>query len=197
MRTTTRLACLVCLSWLVLPAMAASSGQGVAASPAGTWQWVHDKTGAISVVRVDITDGALTGSVLNLMNPSPGFLARNGNPPMCTRCRGIRHDRPIVGMVIVWGLHKSGNQWVGGEGLDPSNGKTYRVKLHLDDHGQKLMVRVYVGIPLFGRTLVWHRAVRQSRVQDSGANKAKLRSESPQVPRIPSSPALPLTRRAV
>lgn len=160
MHMITRLAGLICLSGLVLPALAGSAGPAVGTSPAGTWQWVHHKTGATSVVRVDIGAGVLTGTVLKVIHPSPNFLARNGNPAVCTSCRGKQRGQPIAGMVVVWGLRKLGNRWVGGHGLDPSNGKIYKVWLRLADGGQTLKVRVYVGIPLFGRTLVWHRVAR-------------------------------------
>lgn len=159
MHITTRLACLAGLFWLVLPPLAASSAQ--LANPAGTWQQLDRKTGKVtSIVRIDITHGTLTGTVLKVMNMSPGFMARNGDPPVCTRCRGKRHDQPIAGMAIVWGLRRHGRQWEGGYGLDPSNGKTYKIKLHLTDHGQRLKVRAYIGIPMVGRTLTWHRVAQ-------------------------------------
>lgn len=161
MRIVTHLACLVCLSGLVMPTFASPANPTLVSSPAGTWQWVHNKTGSTSVVQIDITDGLLKGTVLKVLHPSPGFLARNGNPPVCTACRGERHGQPIVGMVIVWGLHKAGTRWTGGHALDPSDGKIYKIWLRLADGGRTLKVRVYIGIPLFGRTLVWHRVMTQ------------------------------------
>jgi uncharacterized protein (DUF2147 family) len=47
--------------------------------------------------------------------------------------------------------------WVGGDILDPNNGKVYKVRLKLTDAGKKLDVRGYIGTPLLGRTQTWLR----------------------------------------
>ena len=41
---------------------------------------------------------------------------------------GARHGKPVVGMVIAWGLRADGDAWSGGRILDPDNGKEYAVK---------------------------------------------------------------------
>lgn len=152
MRIATRFACLLCLSWLALPALAAST------SPVGTWQQVDDDTGKVtSIIRITENNGTLEGTVLKVMNMSPEKIARDGNPPICTQCDGKRHNQPIEGMVIMWGLTRDGDEWNGGHVLDPSSGKIYKVKLNLVDGGQKLKVRGYMGFSLFGRTQVWQR----------------------------------------
>ncbi len=152
MRNITRLVCLLCLSLLALPALAASD------SPVGTWKQVDDNTGKVtSLIRITAADGELRGSVVKVMNMSPEQIARDGNPPICTQCSGKRHNQPIEGMVILWGLHQDGDKWTGGHVLDPSSGKTYKVTAQLTDHGRKLKVRGYIGISLFGRTQVWVR----------------------------------------
>jgi uncharacterized protein (DUF2147 family) len=63
----------------------------------------------------------------------------------------------MVGMVIVSGLKKDGNEYTGGEILDPAKGKVYRSKAKLLDGGKKLEVRGYVGAPMFGRSQTWVR----------------------------------------
>ena len=55
-------------------------------------------------------------------------------------------------MTILWGLKKDGDQFSGGEILDPKNGKIYRAKMKLVDDGAKLEVRGFIGISLFGRS---------------------------------------------
>ena len=47
--------------------------------------------------------------------------------------------------------------WVGGDILDPNDGKIYKVLLKLADGGKKLDVRGYIGMPMLGRTQTWHR----------------------------------------
>lgn len=119
---------------------------------------MDDNTGKVtSIIRIDIDHGTLTGTVLDVMHMTPEQIARDGNPPICTQCEGKRHNQPIEGMTIMWGLTKDGDEWNGGHVLDPTSGKVYKVNLHLIDHGQKLKVRGYIGISWFGRTQVWHR----------------------------------------
>lgn len=152
-----RLAALLCLVPLTMPALATGTVPG-SASPVGTWNQIDDHTGKItSVIRISEHDGVLTGTVLKVMNMTPKQIARDGNPPICTQCSGKRHNQPIDGMVIMWGVTRDGDEWNGGHVLDPTSGKIYKVKLNLADHGQKLKVRGYVGFSLFGRTQVWKR----------------------------------------
>ena len=60
-------------------------------------------------------------------------------------------------MEILRGLHPDGDEWTGGEILDPESGKTYRAKLKLIDNGEKLEVRGYIGFSMFGRSQTWIR----------------------------------------
>ena len=60
-------------------------------------------------------------------------------------------------MTILWGLKKDGDQFSGGEILDPKNGKIYRAKMKLVEGGTKLEVRGFIGVSLFGRSQTWWR----------------------------------------
>ena len=51
---------------------------------------------------------------------------------------------------------KSDRQWVNGRIYDPRDGKTYKCKMTLQKDGT-LKVRGYVGVSLFGKTVVWNR----------------------------------------
>ena len=65
--------------------------------------------------------------------------------------------RPIMGMDLIAGFsRKSDRRWVGGTIYDPRDGKTYKCKMTLEDDGT-LKVRGYVGMALFGKTVVWTR----------------------------------------
>lgn len=152
MRYLIQITCLLLLSGLALPALAAET------SPVGTWNQVDDDTGKVtSIIKVTEHEGELRGTVMKVLNQSPEHIARDGKPPICTQCDGKRHNQPIEGMQIMWGLHQDDSQWDGGHILDPSNGKVYKVKLQLKDGGEKLKVRGYIGFSLFGRTQVWQR----------------------------------------
>jgi uncharacterized protein (DUF2147 family) len=84
---------------------------------------------------------------------SPGTpkLDRNNPDP-------ARRDAPIIGLQIVRDFSYAGeNVWNEGEVYDPDNGKTYRGKMTLVAR-ERLELRGYIGISLFGRTTAWTRA---------------------------------------
>jgi uncharacterized protein (DUF2147 family) len=78
---------------------------------------------------------------------------------VCGKCSDDRKGKRIVGMEIVRHMRstRDGDEWSGGEILDPQNGKTYRAKMKLSDGGKKLIVRGYIGFSLFGRSQTWLR----------------------------------------
>jgi uncharacterized protein (DUF2147 family) len=63
----------------------------------------------------------------------------------------------VIGMTILWGMTKQGEEYQGGEVLDPENGKIYRANMRLADGGKTLHVRGFIGISLLDRTQVWMR----------------------------------------
>lgn len=132
-----------------LPAAAFAQG----ASPVGTWKTIDDETGKPkALVRITEEGGVLTGKIEKLFRP-----ADQDQNPKCVKCSDARKDQPIIGMTILSGLKKDGNEYTGGEILDPAAGKTYKSKASLADNGSKLEVRGYVGAPMFGRTQTWQR----------------------------------------
>ena len=132
-------------------AMPAAMAQN--ASPAGVWKTIDDETGKPkSLVRITEENGILSGKVEKLFRP-----ADQDQNPKCTACEGARKDQPIIGMTILSGLKKDGNEYTGGEILDPAKGKTYKSKATLKDNGSKLEVRGYIGAPMFGRSQTWVR----------------------------------------
>jgi len=140
---------LIAAAMFALPAAAFAQ----AASPVGTWKTIDDETGKPkALVRITDEGGVLTGKIEKLFRP-----ADQDQNPKCVKCSDARKDQPIIGMTILSGLKKEGNDYTGGQILDPSNGKTYKSKASLADNGSKLEVRGYVGAPMFGRTQTWQR----------------------------------------
>jgi len=122
-------------------------------SPAGLWKTIDDKTGKErSLVRIVENNGIFEGKVEKIFEQS------DDDPNhLCKKCEGERKDKPIIGMTFLWGLKKDGDQYGGGEILDPKNGKIYRAKMRLTEGGRKLEVRGYIGLSLFGRSQTWLR----------------------------------------
>jgi len=122
-------------------------------SPVGLWKNIDDATGKPkALIRITESNGALQGKIEQLFRAP----AEDQNPK-CDKCEGARKDQPIIGMEILSGLKKDGDEYAGGEILDPNNGKVYKSKLHLTDAGKKLSVRGYIGMPMLGRSQVWVR----------------------------------------
>jgi uncharacterized protein (DUF2147 family) len=138
---------------LIAAVLAIPSAWAQDASPVGLWKNIDDETGKPkAMIRITENQGQLQGKIEKLFRP-----ADQEQNPRCDKCEGARKDQPIVGMVIVSGLKKDGNEYNGGEILDPANGKVYRSKAKLQDGGKKLEVRGYVGAPMFGRSQTWVR----------------------------------------
>lgn len=120
-------------------------------TPVGVWKTVSDATGETqSHVRIYESGGKLFGRVERV-------LVTKGVPDTCVKCTDDRKGHPLVSLVILRNMVKSGNEYKGGDILDPENGKVYRCILKLDGSGDRLTVRGYIGISLFGRSQVWHR----------------------------------------
>jgi len=134
--------------------LAAAAGNAMAqTTPAGLWKTIDDDTKAEkSLVRITDAGGVYTGKVEKILTDKPDA--------KCTECTDARKDQPIQGMVILREIKQDASDkalWVGGDILDPNNGKTYKVRLKPVDGGKKLEVRGYIGAPLLGRTQTWIR----------------------------------------
>jgi uncharacterized protein (DUF2147 family) len=126
-------------------------------TPVGTWRQIDGTGKTRSIIQIADTNGELTGTIKEVLNRSPKGIARDGTPPMCTQCNGAFKNKPMIGMVNMWGIKKDGDVWDGGKILNPADGKTYKVRLSLTDNGQKLDVRGYIGVPLMGQSQTWER----------------------------------------
>ena len=139
---------LIALLLAVLPMAAFAQN-----TPVGKWRTIDDKTGKVkSIVEIyEAGNGTLSGKVLQVINSD------KGPNPVCDLCKGENHDKPVTGMVIVWGLQHEGDTWDDGKILDPHNGKVYSAKMTPTDGGAKLEVRGYMGFSLLGRSQIWIR----------------------------------------
>jgi uncharacterized protein (DUF2147 family) len=141
------------LAFIATAALAIAPALADSNSPAGLWKNIDDETGKPkALIRITESGGTLTGKIEQLFR-EPG----EDQAPKCDKCDGARKDQPIVGMTILSGLKKDGDEYAGGEILDPNNGKVYKSKLHLTDGGKKLSVRGYIGVPMLGRSQTWVR----------------------------------------
>jgi len=124
---------------------------GVSQTIFGHWNSYDEETNKIeSVIKVYEKDTKAYAKIISINDASRSSAT-------CVECSGNRKNAPILGMNILTGLKKDGNEWSGGKILDPKNGKEYKCYLQLlDDNTLKL--RGYIGISMFGRTAIWKRA---------------------------------------
>lgn len=66
-------------------------------------------------------------------------------------------NRELVGSVILKEFVYKGGSWENGTIYDPNSGKTYDCILKVKDNNQKLDIRGFVGMAMFGRTSTWSR----------------------------------------
>lgn len=122
-------------------------------SPVGVWKTIDDESGKPkSLIRITEVNGEIRGTIEKLFR-EPG----EDPNPKCDKCEGPLKDQPIVGMTILTGMKKDGNEYNGGQIVDPKNGKSYKSKMTVVGGGKKLDVRGYIGIPALGRTQTWER----------------------------------------
>lgn len=122
-------------------------------SLAGLWRQFDDETGKPhALIRIRERDAQYEGSIETIF-PLPGEPAT----PKCRNCADWRKDKPLIGLLILTGMHGSGLQYRDGEILDPVKGQVYRCEMQLAEDGAHVNVRGYIGISLFGRTQLWEK----------------------------------------
>jgi uncharacterized protein (DUF2147 family) len=126
-------------------------------SPIGRWKTIDDSTGKEkSIVSIWEDGGKYYGRIVELLNPDPKI-----KEPKCVKCEGELKDKPTVGLRILWDLKADGDEFSGGKVLDPENGKIYKCYIAIQDGGQKLKLRGFIGFSLLGRTQYWKRVSMQ------------------------------------
>ena len=114
----------------------------------GDWMTVDDKTGDnLSIVRIyQGEDGLYYGKIAKMLVGSDDLV--------CKECEGEDKNAPILGLVIIRGMHMEEGELRGGKVLDPNNGKFYYGKIYLKDG--KLVLRGSLDKRgFFGRNQTW------------------------------------------
>ncbi len=117
----------------------------------GIWKTVDHETGKEkSLVKIQIgPDGKLYGTIIKL------FGYEKPEERICENCPEPFNGKKVIGMQIINGLKKDGNEWVGDQLLfAPDRKSYYDAKIWVEDG--KLMVRGYIG--WFYSTQTWLRA---------------------------------------
>jgi len=147
------------MSGLVLAASLSVSGIAWAEEPAAVGYWVTPEGG--SVVQISPCGANLCGQIVGLRTTrKPG-----DSPVDIHNPDKAKRDQPLCGLLMMGSLAPakgSTTKWEGGWVYDPEGGDTYKAEMKLDGP-DKLDLRGFVGISLFGRTMSW--------VRETGENK--------------------------
>lgn len=115
----------------------------------GKWRTIDDETKQPKSI-VEITknpNGTYSGRIVQLL--------LKPESETCVKCKDDRKNKPLIGLEVIRGIKKDGNEFSGGTITDPKSGKTY--KTILTPKGNLLDVRGYIGLSFIGRTQTWQK----------------------------------------
>jgi uncharacterized protein (DUF2147 family) len=175
---------------LVLSAALSGAATGALAeapatpSAAGFWQSNYDNGKPSGWFYFVEHNGVYEGRLVK------GFKKEPGDPvnETCVNCPGDKKNTPMMGLVIVWGMQRHGAKYENGSIMDPRDGSIYHAQMEVSPDGQKLYVRGYLGVSLFGQTQTW------DRLPDNVIPAAAIPGEplvAPQAKKKPPIPAKP------
>lgn len=111
---------------LVVPLLIMAAGAGPAADVSGLWL-TDDRKG---LVRIEPCGPHVCGRIARVLDNGPAVPRTDINNPD----KSLR-DRPLTGLVTLWGFSRAGPVWKGGRAYDPKSGKSYRSTLELNPDG--------------------------------------------------------------
>jgi len=152
----------------VLLLTAAAPLRAAEPTAAGLWEQVDDKTGkAESWFKIVERNGVYEGGIVKIFY-KPG----EDENWVCDRCEGADRGKPVLGLTMIKGMRRNGLSYENGTILDPRDGSVYRALMRVSPDGQKLEVRGYLGISLFGQSQVWNR-LPDNALTSQGARPAR------------------------
>lgn len=116
--------------------------------PSGLWL-TEDSS---AVIRIEDCGEELCGFIHWLPAQAPEFDRQNPDEDL--------QDRPLCGLPLLWGFTRNPDrslEWKDGQLYAADEGNTYSGRIRLEDP-DRLELRGYRGIPLFGRSQTWTRA---------------------------------------
>jgi uncharacterized protein (DUF2147 family) len=144
---------------LLLALPGALAGNEPADAILGVWLTEEGDKGGRAHVEIRRQGETFVGRIVHLEEPNfPPGEERAGQPKVDLENPDPElRERPILGLRILEGFRfDDRGRWSGGTIYDPANGRTYRAEITLRSR-DRLDLRGYVGIRMFGRTTTWKR----------------------------------------
>ena len=144
---------LVVMSAIIMLGAAGASLRAAEPSAVGLWEQVDEKSGKPeSWFKITERNGAYEGNIVKIF-----FKPGEDENWVCDKCEGAERGKPVLGLALIKGMQRNGSSYENGTIMDQRDGAVYRALMKLSPDGQKLEVRGYLGISLFGRSQVWNR----------------------------------------
>jgi hypothetical protein len=106
----------------------------------GLWEQVDERTGRTqSWFKITERGGVYEGTLVQVSSTCEGAGAS------------------FLGLTLIKGMRRNGNSYDNGTITDPRDGSLYSALMRLSPDRQKLEVRGYLAISLFGRSQIWNR----------------------------------------
>jgi len=101
------------------------------------------------------------GKIIWLKNPIDSI---TGKPKLDDKNNNQKLvNRPVMGMKLLKNFVFDKDEWENGTIYDPKKGKTYSCYMEFPNENNKnrIKIRGYIGVSLFGRTVYWTRVVKE------------------------------------
>ena len=134
-------------------AVTSLTAKGQEPTAAGLWEKVDASGRSEAWFRISECGGVYEGQIVKIF-PKPG---EDPSQWRCTKCDGEQKDAPVLGITFIRGMQRRGLTYENGTLLDPRDGSVYSGRMELSPDGNRLTVRGYLGIALFGKSETWRR----------------------------------------
>lgn len=164
------------LALALIVAGAATTARADEPSAAGFWQYQDDEGHPLAWFLFTEKNDVYSARLVKGFK-KPG----DDKPPtlICTECPGKKKGAHIMGLTLFWGMKRDGLNYTEGSVLDPRDGSIYHAKMWIDEDGQTLHVRGYLGIPMLGQTQDWHRLPEDAMKKDDIPKEILAKADDP------------------